>query len=61
MVLGVSGQRPDGCLRVSSDHVIMFKSMFFMQKRTEIYSTFKTLKATDQEVIFSIVYLGWIG
>ena len=32
MVLGVSGQRPDGCLRVSSDHVIMFKSMFFLCK-----------------------------
>lgn len=32
-----------------------------MQKRTEIYSTIKTLKDTDQEVIFSIVYLGWIG
>lgn len=29
MVLGVSGQRPDGCLRVSSYHLIMFKSMFF--------------------------------
>ena len=58
MVLGVSGQRPDGCLRVSSDHVIMFKSMFFfMQNRTEIYSTFKTLKDSDQEVIFSVVYL----
>lgn len=35
MVLGVNGQRPDGCLRVSSDHLIMFKSMFFFNAKED--------------------------